>query len=141
MGLAMDCASGASPERRAQIERERADPANLLGDSMDAPFYASTCAPCPGDLGAAFRGPLKCSVPVLFVSGELDARTPPENVEAIRAGFAHHAHVVVTNTGHDSRELESAEYVALLQRFLSSEPVEDRTIELPPVELRPLRGR
>ena len=142
MTVAMDCASGASRARLARIERERKDPAHLLGDALSAPFYPDTCAPCGDvDLGAGFRGPLRCDVPVLFVSGELDARTPPANVEELRAGFSDHAHVVVTNTGHDARELESEEYCALVRRFLAGEAVESGTIELPPVAFRPLQMR
>jgi pimeloyl-ACP methyl ester carboxylesterase len=142
MPMMMDCASWASPERLARIERERADPANVLGDAILAPYYPATCEACGSpDLGDEFRAPLKCDVPVLFVSGDLDARTPPENVEEIRAGFSDHAHVLVVNTGHDARELMSEEYCELVNEFLMGERVESATIELPPLEFRPIRAR
>lgn len=140
MTLMMDCASGASPERLARIERERRDPANLLGDALASPFYKETCTGCgEPDLGDDYRGPLSVDAPVLFVSGSLDIRTPPDNVEAIRDGFRNHAHILVNGTGHDDRELESAEYRELVHAFLRGEEVQDTTIELPPVAFMPLR--
>lgn len=142
MALSMDCSSGASAARMKRIERERKDPANLLSDAISAPFYPSTCAPCgESALGKDFREPFRCDVPVLFVSGDLDARTPPENVEAIRKGFTHHAHVLVEGTGHDARELESEAYRELVHAFLAGGEVASTTIHLQPVEFRPLGPR
>jgi pimeloyl-ACP methyl ester carboxylesterase len=68
---------------------------------------------------------------VLFVRGTLDARTPPENVEAIRASLPNAVHVVVENAGHESRELMSPEYRRLLQAFLRGESVVDGRVVLP----------
>ncbi len=141
MAVMMDCASGASPARRARITKEARDPANLLGDVLNFPFYPETCAACDDpDLGEVFRGPLKCDVPVLFASGDLDARTPPSNVEEIRGGFTNHVHLVVEGTGHDSRELMSEKYPALVHAFLRGEKIESQTITLPPIRLQPVRG-
>ncbi len=136
MALAMDCASGASAARLARIEAERRDPANLLGDAVNVP-YPSACAPCgPSALGETFRAPIRSDVPVLFVSGDLDARTPPENVDEIRAGFARGVHVLVRNAGHEPIEMMSAEFRALLGDFLAGRKVESRTIELPAPRFR-----
>jgi len=135
MTLAMDCASGASPGRLAQIERERKDPANILSDAILAPFYPEACEPCSaGDLGETFRGPIRSKSPILFVSGELDARTPVDNVLEILEGFPDHAHIIATNTGHGPRELESEMYQELVKYFLAGGTVESLTIELPPVD-------
>jgi len=138
MALAMDCASGLSRERAERIARERRDPRNLLSDAIAAPYLPESCEPWGTDLGAAFRRPFDCDVPVLFVSGDLDVRTPAENVAALTVGFSNAAHVLVRGTGHDARELESEAYLELLDAFLSGEPVEDTTIELEPIEFRPL---
>lgn len=136
MALAVDCASGASAARLARIEKERADPKNLLSDAVNVPYPGACGAAGCADLGDAYRAPFACDVPVLFVSGELDARTPPENVEEIRAWFRNHAHVVATNAGHEAIEMLSPEYRALLQAFLRGEKVESRTIELPAPRFR-----
>jgi len=137
MPLMMDCASGATPARRARIAAERRDPANLLGEAILDPTDPRICrAAGSPDLGDAYRGPMDCEVPVLFVSGTLDVRTPPENVEEIRAGFSNGAHCVVQNAAHDGRELMSPEYRDLLQAFLRGERVADAVIRLPAIRFK-----
>lgn len=132
MTIAMDCASGASPARRVRIQRELADRSNLLGDALQAPFVPAVCTACGvPELTAGFRQPFASDVPVLFVSGELDARTPPAQVEVIRAGFTDHAHVRVRGAGHDPREWISEEYRDLLQGFLRGERVQSTELSLP----------
>ncbi len=134
MPMLMDCASGASPERREQMERERLDPGHVLQDGLVAPFFLDCCEACGEiDLGESFRAGTKCSVPILFVSGTLDVRTPPENVTAILANYSQAAHVLVHNAGHDSRELMSIEYRRLLQGFLRGETVQNAEFTLPRV--------
>jgi len=134
MPLAIDCASGGSAERLARIESERRDPENLLGDALMAPFYPEICRSVGlPELGEDFRQPFESGVPVFFVSGTLDARTPPENVEEILAGFSDAANIVVQGAGHGSRELMAGEYRNLLQAFLRGEEVTSSTISLPPV--------
>lgn len=134
MPWATDCASGGSPGRLAAIRRQALDPANLLGDAILLPHVPEACAPCAGcDLGADFRAPVAADVPVLFVSGALDVRTPPSNVEELLPGFPRGVHVVAENAGHASRELMAPEYRALLQGFLRGEPTVSARIALPPV--------
>jgi pimeloyl-ACP methyl ester carboxylesterase len=141
MPLMMDCASGASAGRRGLLQSELDDKENLLGDAISAPMYLEVCEGCGcTDLGDDFRGPVSCDVPILFVSGSLDVRTPPENVEEIRGGFSRHTHLLIRNTGHDARELMSPEYREQLQAFLRGEPVNSGTIELPAVLLEPVRA-
>lgn len=133
MPLFMDCASGGNAERLERIERERRDPLNLLEDAIMAPLFPEVCEGIGcADLGDGFRAPPLVSTPVLFVSGALDVRTPPENVDEIREGFTGAAHVIVSNTRHDARELMSPEYRDLMQAFLRGEPVSDCAIVLPP---------
>jgi pimeloyl-ACP methyl ester carboxylesterase len=137
MTLLVDCASGGSLVRRQQIERERHDGAYLLSDALAAPFYPESCDALGVEmLDDEFRGPLSAETPVLFVSGTLDARTPPHNVEAIRSGFREASHLVIENSDHDSRELMSSEYRAMVQRFLRGDTVLDSTLTLPvPVQM------
>jgi pimeloyl-ACP methyl ester carboxylesterase len=136
--LLVDCASGGSAERLERVAAERADPANLLGDALSAPLFPEPCGAVPAArFGDDARRPFECDVPVLFVSGTLDARTPPENVERLLPGFSRAAHVVVENAGHDGRELMSAEYRALLQAFLRGETVSGCRIRLPREPLAP----
>lgn len=139
MPVLMDCASGATPARRARIEQEAHEPENLLGDAIFSPFYPSACRACGApDLGDAFRAPFSCDVPVMFVSGTLDVRTPPENVDDLLAGFTNAAHILVENTGHDSRELMSEEYRDLMQAFLRGEAIASCVVSLPRVRFEPI---
>ncbi len=134
MPLFMDCASGASTTRREQIELERQDPRFILQDGLMAPFFLEGCRECGEiELGDSFRAGTHCAVPILFVSGTLDVRTPPENVVAILANYPQAAHVLVHNAGHDSRELMSIEYRRLLQGFLRGDTVQNTEFTLPPV--------
>jgi pimeloyl-ACP methyl ester carboxylesterase len=107
----MDCASGATAERQARIEREAED--TLLGDAINFPFPAACDAwGCP-DAGEAFRAPIRSDVPVLFISGTLDGRTPVSNGEEIAAGFPNAHHLVIEGMGHDypnSREEDAIIY-------------------------------
>ena len=132
MALMMDCSSGATPRRWQRLEEERNSPDNILGDAILAPFYPEACAAAGRpDLGDAFRATLASNVPVLFTSGTLDVRTPPENVEEILSGFPNGVHVVVDNAGHEGRELMSPEYRDLLQAFLRGEQIRSSRITLP----------
>ena len=139
MPIWMDMASGATAGRLARIEREARDPKNILGDAINFPYHPALRSRCGNpDLGDAFRGPLRCDAPVLMVSGDLDAKTPPQNVDDIVGGLPNGIHVIATNTAHDSRELESREYRNLLRTFLGGGKVESKTIELPPLRFFPV---
>jgi len=130
MSYVMDCASGASPERMERIQREAAQA--LLGDVMDLPFpYVSAAWGSP-DLGAAFRSPITSDVPTLFISGSLDGRTPPGNVEEILPGFANSQHVIVEGGTHSTAKLVAVPAVrALMAAFLRGETVTDPHASIP----------
>jgi pimeloyl-ACP methyl ester carboxylesterase len=68
--------------------------------AIDFPFPAI----CEGldlpRLADEFRAPLRSSLPVLFVSGEMDGRTPVSNAEEVAAGFPNHQHLIVANAAH-----------------------------------------
>ncbi len=121
MAYMMDCASGVSNERRKQIAREAKTAA--LGDVMDFPFPDVCDAWGNPDAGAAFRAPVRTSLPTLFISGTFDVRTPPTNAEEVRQGFSNSTHLIIdgsssqrsalfvfsANQRRDARIHESAE--------------------------------
>jgi pimeloyl-ACP methyl ester carboxylesterase len=39
-------------------------------------------------------------LPVLFITGEMDGRTPISNAEEVAAGFRNHQHLLVANAAH-----------------------------------------
>jgi hypothetical protein len=83
MSYTTDCASGASRERSARIERETQ--AGVLGH-LDFPIPDVCPAWGVPSLHVQDRTPVYSDVPALFISGTLDGRTPPENAEGIRRG-------------------------------------------------------
>jgi pimeloyl-ACP methyl ester carboxylesterase len=120
---AMDCASGATAERRALIARE-AD-ATLLGNTIDFPLPdICDAVGCP-DLGDEFRAAPRSDVPVLFITGTLDCRTPAENVDELAPGLPNHQHVVVEDAGH-SDLLFAAGVQEAIVRFIAGGPAGSR---------------
>ena len=100
MTIAMDCASGASPLRMQRIRAEW--DASLFGrmSDWDQPDVCERAGITV--LDDAFRAPLHSDVPTLFVSGTLDANTPPFQAERVRWGLSNSAHIIVENAGHES---------------------------------------
>jgi pimeloyl-ACP methyl ester carboxylesterase len=130
MSYCMDCASGISPLRMDQVQLEAGQ--SLLEDVMDLPFPYVCSAWGQPDLGAQFRSPMITDVPVLFVSGSLDGRTPPENVEDIRSGFSRSQHIIVQGGTHSSSKLVSVPQVrTVLAAFLRGEQVTDPGASIP----------
>ncbi len=114
MNLLMNCASGASAARRAQIDAER--PSSRLGDVIDFPATASCRLDGLPRLDEAFRAPVRSAVAVLFVSGTLDGRTPPANVDALLPGFVNGRHLVIEHQSHSL--MGDPAVVAATRRFL-----------------------
>ncbi len=98
MNLLMNCASGASVARQAQIAAERS--ASRLGDVIDFPATAVCRLNGWPRLDDTFRAPARQRVAVLFVSGTLDGRTPPANVERLLPQFPNARHLVIEHQSH-----------------------------------------
>ncbi|HEV2669219.1 MAG TPA: alpha/beta fold hydrolase [Blastocatellia bacterium] len=137
MVAAMVCASGASEERMRTISREATQA--VFGDAINFPF-PEVCNALPKiDLGMAFRTPIKSPVPVLFVSGALDGRTPIRNVEEIEKGFPNGQHLVIEGASHGydlfyffPRSQE------VLQGFLRGQPVSTDRVSILPFKFDPV---
>jgi pimeloyl-ACP methyl ester carboxylesterase len=131
MGMMMDCASGASPERAARFRQEAAAfPVASLVDFPDPEVCDAWGSP---DLGPDFRAPVRSRVPVLFMSGALDGRTPASNVDEIQAGFPNSVHVLIEGTAHGDHLLLSSPMTGqVMVDFLAGRPVSTLRITLPP---------
>lgn len=139
MSLAMDCASGASVERIDRILKEAQE--TVLGDTVNFPFDIA-CEGCGiPKLGTAFRDDLRSDVPALFISGELDGRTPIANAEEIRKGFSESYHLIVDGTGHDESLFSLAPQLdkRMLTFLRGEKPSEDRLSV--PLEFAPIKVR
>lgn len=94
-----DCASGASASRLARIAHERETLQRFQTISWPFP---DICSAWPHtNAGDAFRSPVTSMTRALFISGDLDGRTPKENAEETLRGFVNGRHLVILNGGHD----------------------------------------
>ena len=133
MSYMMDCASGQTAARREQIAREAKG--TLLEDFSNFPF-PDVCEEWKApDLGDAFRAPLRSDIPVLFISGTLDARTPISNAEEYRKGFSNSTHIIIENAVHsDPLFLSSPQIKDGMMEFLRGQPVTVTKITAPPMK-------
>jgi pimeloyl-ACP methyl ester carboxylesterase len=133
MSYMIDCASGQTAARRELIAREAKG--TLLDDIFNFPFPEVCTAWNAPDLGDAFRAPLKSDVPVLFISGTLDARTPISNAEEYRKGFSNSTHMIIEGAVHsDPLFLSSPKIKEGMMEFLKGQPVTTTKIQAPPMK-------
>ena len=137
MSYMMDCASGQTAERRALIEKEAKG--TLLEDIFNFPFPGVCEEWKAPDLGDAFRSPLRSDVPVLFISGTFDARTPVSNAEEYRPGLKNSTHMIIEGAVHsDPLFLSSPKIKDGMMEFLRGQPVTVTKISAPPIKFGPL---
>lgn len=138
MGIAMDCASGASRPWLDRIAREA--PATVLGDAINAPV-PELCGHLPlAALDDAFRINPRTSVPVLAISGTLDGRTPPSGADRALEGMSHARKLIIEGAGHgDTLFVASPRITEAMLRFLRGELGADEHIALPGLRFAPVR--
>ena len=132
MHAAMDCASGASPGRQRQVKREMND--TLFGD-VNFPYMEGCTGWGVKPIGPSFWAPVHSSIPVLFISGTLDAKTPPFQAEEIRRGFPNSAHVIINGAVHSNPLfLSNPEIKTIMFDFLAGKPVKDVRLDAEPIK-------
>jgi pimeloyl-ACP methyl ester carboxylesterase len=140
MSFMMDCASGQTAARREQIAREAKE--TLLEDISNFPFPQICEEWKAPDLGDQFRAPVTADVPVLFISGTLDARTPISNAEEYRKGFPNSTHIIIEGAVHsDPLFLSSPKIKDGMLEFLKGQPVTVTKISAPPMKFAPLQAK
>lgn len=128
MQVATDCASGASPERRARVAREA--PKSLLGNVKNMLVNPAFCDLVGGpDLGPGFRAPIQSPVRTLFLTGSLDGITPPAQAEEARRGFPNGVHLIVENGWHEVLPFDEVQQAMI--DFFGGNDVSGRRLELP----------
>ena len=139
MSMMMDCYSGISPARHQQIEREAK--ATLLGDVIDLPMPYVCDAWGNPDLGEAFRTSTTSSrVPVLFISGTFDVRTPVSNAEEVRKGFPNSEHLIIEGAVHsDPLFLSSPKIKDVMLEFMKGQKPSTTKITLTPLKFTPIK--
>ncbi|HEX8154048.1 MAG TPA: alpha/beta fold hydrolase [Thermoanaerobaculia bacterium] len=124
MANAVDCSIGWSAARVAAAARETP---GALFSNVNLQRTAELCSAVglkPHDPSLQPR--LFSRVPALFVSGTLDANTPPFQAEAVRWGFPDSTHLIVENGGHET--LPSADVQAVIVDFFKGVNVRGRTV-------------
>jgi len=132
MSVAMDCASYATDARLERIRREAPD--TLLATTIDFPFPEICDGTKFARLGDEFRKPIRAELPILFITGEMDGRTPISNVEEVAAGFPNHQHLVVANAAHGI--MGYPELNPLMLAFLRGERITQLRASFPKWDLK-----
>jgi pimeloyl-ACP methyl ester carboxylesterase len=135
MIFSMDCASGATKERDLRIKREA--PHTLLGDAINFPWPDICDLWGSPDLGDKYRAPVRSDVPVLFITGTLDARTPVSNVKEIRKGFPNGITFVVEGAGHED-VFNPPATLQVIKEFINGQPVSLTKTMHPPLKFMSL---
>ncbi len=128
MGRTMNCSARTPPERLFQTESEAR--ASLFGDVSRIDMQPEVCKEALGtfSLGPEYFAPLYSPVPVLFLSGTLDADTPPMKAERMRWGFPRSTHIVIDNGFHETLPAEGVQGIVV--DFLKGEDVGERHMML-----------
>ncbi len=134
MSYAMDCTSSASPLRLTAIAREtRTATIGYLDFPIPQVCPAWDVAP----VAPRERSLVRSAVPVLFMSGTLDARTPPRNAEEVRRGFPNSRHILIEGAGHGNDLFVSApEIYDVTLEFIRSGNASVQRIELPSIRFQ-----
>lgn len=98
MYLTVTCSESAANISEAEIERETKD--TFLGASRTR-VHLKACQAWPhGKIPAEYYQPIKSDVPVLMLSGELDAATPLQFGKAAAQSLPNSRQVVIRNAAH-----------------------------------------
>lgn len=129
-----DCASGATRARDRRIEREA--PKSILGKAINFPWPDICETWGSPDIGDALRTPVKSKVPMLFISGTLDGRTPVSNSRELRKGFPNSTLMIVENAAHQD-VFNPSPVVQITADFFGGKPVADARATHPPLKFVP----
>jgi pimeloyl-ACP methyl ester carboxylesterase len=100
MYYSMICASGVSRERLQLIEESARNHPSGTAANFPFPYICNSLG--VSDLGDEFRAPFDSDVPVLFVGGALDVRTPISAMREVASRFANATFYEEDNLGHES---------------------------------------
>ena len=126
MANAINCSDGWSAERLARVRREAS---NSTYSNVNLQWTPEVCqAVGITNINVRSQTRIFSKLPALFVSGSLDANTPPFQAEEVRWGFPNSVHLVVENGGHET--LPSSEVQTIIVDFFKGQDVKGRTVSL-----------
>ena len=128
MSMAVNCASGWDPERLERVREEAG--ASPFGNIRNLYLTPALCDSVrAANLGAPFRAPIVSDVPVLFVSGSMDATTPPFEAEEIAWGFPNGFHMIVHNGFHETLGVREVQRSVI--DYFSGKEIRGRSVVMP----------
>ncbi len=118
----IDSSLGVTNQRREQLWN---DPAvRFISRRNFAPLIATADIWPSPDVGDAFRNPVICNIPVIFVNGDWDTKTPIENMHQIAQFFPNSQKIVVHCAGHSTMNYTVKEqhplFIKKLAHFLKT---------------------
>jgi len=125
MANAVDCAGGWPRGRMADA---RVSSPGALFSNVNLQWESGACAQAGVPRGHG-GGRVFSTAPALFISGTLDANTPPSQAEEVRWGFPASVHLVIENAGHEA--LPSVAVQEVVARFLAGEDVSAAHLAFP----------
>lgn len=132
IGRTIDCSAPISAERAAQVQQEAQT--SRFGKVRNVRLEPAVCRAAVGTAPKQERGrgSLFSTVPTLFISGSMDANTPPFDVELLAWGFPNGTHVIVKNAFHETLPIPAVQSVVV--DFFSGQTVSNRdlSVGLPP---------
>ncbi len=138
-GINQQLASGASPARWSQIELEAE--ASMFGNVVNFPFSSAKDHWVPNHLSFDPSAPLTTAIPTLFITGDLDCRTPIEQVEETMNGFENAVHVTVENAGHEQAHWDAEAADEIIPSFLKGEKINQTSIHYGDIEFIKVIGK
>lgn len=137
-GINQALASGASGQRWASITEQATQ--SPFGNTVNFPFSAvkESWPLEPMEVDATV--PLTSGISTLFITGDLDCRTPVEQTREIMKGFDNSIHVRVINAGHEQAMWDAEVIDEIIPAFLLGKPVTKTSAHYGEVDFLPLTG-
>jgi pimeloyl-ACP methyl ester carboxylesterase len=126
IGRTIDCSDALPPDRVAKVQGEAR--ISRFGDIRNIHLQPPVCRAAlgAGVITEPVPLPLFSSVPTLFITGSMDANTPPFDAETLMWGFPNGVHVLVENGFHET--LPSPDIQDVVVDFFNGKRVNNRNI-------------
>ena len=137
-GLNQAIASGASDERWRQIDDEAEQ--SIFGNAVNFPFYEAKRVWPKRALAIDTHKAINSEIRTLFISGDLDARTPVTQANEIMKGFENSTHLIVKNAGHEQAMWDIEIFDEAIPQFFQGLDVSHIKASFKAIQFIPLIG-
>lgn len=137
-GINQNVASWASPERWGKIKKQAEE--SIFGNVVNFPFHQAKDLWPRQELDINTLEPIESSIRTLFVTGDLDCRTPVQQVNETRKSFSNSTHLVVKNAGHEQALWNITIFDKAIPQFLLGNDVSNIKAINKDIKFIPLNG-